>query len=247
MTDYDLSVIAEMREWQHRMQKKPSILNKMAKSVQTKMNNLIPEKVHKAITSAIKQMIRMVLFGSQLTTSKPLTEGSLQLREAIVMEKIRFYKKTAAAEGGVTGAGGILLGLADFPLLLGIKMKLLYHIVATYGFDPSDFKERLFILYIFQLSFSSQEKRNEIFTKLENWEEFSASLPSDIHDFDWRNLQQEYRDYIDLAKMAQLVPVIGAPVGAIANYKLITHLGKTAMNVCRMRWVNKPDNFLRGA
>ena len=59
--------------------------------------------------------------------------------------------------GGITGAGGILLGLADFPLLIGIKMKLLYNITALYGHDVTDYKERVYLLYIFQLAFSSQE------------------------------------------------------------------------------------------
>ena len=70
---------------------------------------------------------------------------------------------------------------------------------------------------------------------MENWDERSKELPADIHQFDWRNFQQEYRDYIDLAKMAQLVPVIGAPVGVLVNYRLIRKLGKTAMNAYRMR------------
>jgi hypothetical protein len=35
--------------------------------------------------------------------------------------------------------------------------------------------------------------------------------------------------------MAQLLPVIGAAVGAIANYNLIAQLGDTAMNCFRMR------------
>ena len=68
-----------------------------------------------------------------------------------------------------------------------------------------------------------------------NWEEKAKSLPEDLNLYDWRHLQQEYRDYIDLAKMAQLIPVIGAPVGAIANYQLIKKLGFTAMNAYRMR------------
>ena len=68
-----------------------------------------------------------------------------------------------------------------------------------------------------------------------DWEERSKALPEDINQFDWRNFQQEYRDYIDLAKMAQLVPVIGAPVGILANYQLISKLGETAMNAYRMR------------
>ena len=68
-----------------------------------------------------------------------------------------------------------------------------------------------------------------------DWETKSKSLPDDINRFEWRTFQQEYRDYIDLAKIAQLVPVIGAPVGVLANYSLIKKLGITAMNAYRMR------------
>ena len=61
------------------------------------------------------------------------------------------------------------------------------------------------------------------------------ALPDYINQFDWRPFQQEYRDYIDLAKMAQLIPGIGAVVGVVVNYKLINQLGQTAMNAYRMR------------
>jgi len=69
-----------------------------------------------------------------------------------------------------------------------------------------------------------------------DWEEKRKSLPEDINEFDWRTFQQEYRDYIDLAKMAQLIPVIGAPVGVLVNHRLLKKLGTTAMNAYRMRW-----------
>jgi hypothetical protein len=71
--------------------------------------------------------------------------------------------------------------------------------------------------------------------KTENRERYSKTLPADIEQFDWRTFQQEYRDYIDLVKMVQLVPVIGAPVGIIANYRLIKKSGVTDVNACRMR------------
>ncbi len=61
------------------------------------------------------------------------------------------------------------------------------------------------------------------------------TLPQDINDFDWRSFQQEYRDHIDLAKMAQLIPGIGAVVGLIVNYRMLRRLGDTAMNAYRMR------------
>ncbi|NDK55377.1 EcsC family protein [Pontibacter sp. BT213] len=92
------------------------------------------------------------------------------------------------------------------------------------------------LLYIFQLAFSSHEHRRDIYQHMTDWETKKQHLPEDINQFDWRSFQQEYRDYIDLAKMAQLIPIMGAPVGAVVNYRLLRKLGQTAMNAYRMRW-----------
>jgi hypothetical protein len=56
-----------------------------------------------------------------------------------------------------------------------------------------------------------------------------------VKELDWRTFQQEYRDYIDLIKLLQMVPGLGAIVGAFANYRLTEHLGETAMNAYRLR------------
>ena len=205
--------------------------------MQTKINSLIPEKVHVGITKVLKQMIRVVLFGAGITTGKSLITAPLETREELVLKKINNYRKTAAIEGGITGAGGILLGLADFPILIGIKIKLLFEIASLYGFDVSDYKERIYILHIFELAYSSHEHRRKVYLKMTDWDEKTKMLPANINDFDWRNFQQEYRDYIDIAKMAQLIPVIGAPVGVVVNYRLIRKLGITAMNAYRMRLI----------
>lgn len=235
MNAYEHVAYKELTAWQKQMLRRPGLLNNLSKKIQTKINTWIPEKVHKAITVTIKQMIRGVLLGAKYTTSEPLQTNSLQVREEAVQKKIDWYRNTAAVEGGITGAGGILLGLADFPILIGLKMKLLFDIASLYGFDVNDYKERVYLLHIFELAFSSDVHRKNIFIKMTDWEEKRKSLPEDINRFDWRNFQQEYRDYIDLAKMAQLVPVIGAPVGVLVNYRLIKKLGITAMNAYRMR------------
>lgn len=232
---YKQHIEAEVMEWKRKMTRKPTLINALSKRMQTKVNSYIPEKVHKAITTAIKQMIRGVLFGANYTTSERPATGSLMEVEEAVLRRINHYKHAAAAEGGITGAGGILLGLADFPLFLSIKLKMLFDIAALYGFPARDYKERVFLLHIFQLAFSSQQHRREVFQQIENWKEQREQLPDDIHQFDWRNFQQEYRDYIDLAKMAQLVPGIGAVVGFVVNYKMTSKLGEYAMNAYRLR------------
>lgn len=232
---YEETVNTEVVKWKRQMLRRPGVFNAVSKAVQDKINNLIPEKIHKGITATIKQMVRGVLFGAHWTTKKKNQYKDILARDLAADEKIKFYRGTAATEGAITGAGGILLGLADFPILLAIKFKLLFEIAAIYGFDTSDYKERLYILHIFQLAFSSAKRRKEVFVGMLDWDEKSKDLPEDINAFNWRVFQQEYRDYIDLAKMAQLVPVIGAPVGAVANYALVKKLGKTAKNAYRMR------------
>lgn len=241
-TAYDDFVLYELKRWQVEMLQSPSFFNHLSKRVQVKMNSYIPDKIHLAITTAIKQMIRAVLFGAEKITKVPAAYNTLQEREALVLSRIDFYKRTAAAEGGVTGAGGFLLGLADFPLLLSLKLKMLFDIAAIYGYTAEDYRERIYMLHIFQLAFSSHEHRKQVYLQMVNWEVQKQQLPEDIHQFDWRSFQQEYRDYIDLAKMAQLIPVIGAPIGAIVNYKLLKKLGVYAMNAYRMRWYDEPHH-----
>lgn len=232
---YELQAQHELKRWQRKMMQKPSIFNRLSKKLQIKINSYIPEKIHKAITEAIKQMVKVVLFGAGITTPKTNITGDLETKESAIKERIKWYKTTAAVEGGATGAGSILLGLADFPILLGIKIKLLFDIAAMYGFDVTDYKERIYILYIMQLAFSSQQERRNVYLKITDWERHAKQLPDDINQYDWRTFQQEYRDYLDLAKMAQLIPVIGAPVGVVVNYRLVKNLGETAMNAYRMR------------
>jgi uncharacterized protein (DUF697 family) len=243
MTAYEEIALHEVNEWKVRMQRKPSFTGQLAKKLQVRINRAIPEKVHAAITAAIKQMTRAVCFGAEYTTPQPLVSGSLEEREMRVRERIRFYRNTAAAEGAITGAGGILLGLADFPLWLTLKMKMLFEIATLYGFDVSGYKERVYLLHIFELTFSSQVHRNKVYQIMEHWEEHARQLPENINEFDWRSFQQEYRDYIDIAKLLQLVPGIGAAVGALVNHRLTDKLGSTAMNAYRLRGTPPPKKI----
>ena len=239
MDAYHQEVYQELMLWKHKMQRKPTLSNRVAKRVQMKLNTLIPERMHLIITTVMEKMIKTVLFGAKYTTPKPREKASFQLREAYVRRIILHYKRTASLEGAITGAGGILMGFADLPAFLTIKMKMLFDIAGMYGYQVKDYRERLFLLYVFQLAFSSQQGRIPVLARLEKWADYMETLPLDENEFDWRTFQQEYRDYIDLAKLAQLLPVIGAAVGAVANWKLVAWLGGTAMQCYRMRYFER--------
>ncbi|WP_066316807.1 EcsC family protein [Bacillus sp. FJAT-29814] len=236
MNEYELKVYDEVQEWKRRITKRSGMMNRLSKKAQAKVNEVIPEKVHEIMTESIKSMVKATLFGSQMTTNRNQAEGlTLEEKDELVRKKISTYQKTAMVEGAGTGAGGILLGLADFPLLLTIKMKFLFDAAAIYGFDTKQYEERLFMLHVFQLAFSSDEIRRNTLVEIENWE----SRKQVLAEMDWRKFQQEYRDYIDFVKMLQLVPGIGAFVGAYANNNLLKNLGETAMNAYRLRILQK--------
>lgn len=241
MNDYELKAYDEIMVWKRKMRKPSNLLNRMSKKVQAKINGYIPDKVMNAITVAIKNMVQACLNGSQWITKKDQAAGlSLEEKDQLLTQKLSNYRKTAVVEGAGTGAGGILLGLADFPLLLSIKMKFLFDAASVYGFDTKDYSERVFILQVFKLAFSSDEVRNETLAVIEHWE----TRKQEFLDLDWEEFQQEYRDYLDFAKMLQLMPGIGAAVGAVVNYNLLDRLGETAKNCYRLRLLSASPKWL---
>lgn len=241
VTSYEEQVRVELQTWRREMLKSPGLVERVAKGVQTRVNRFIPPKVHQALTVAVKGIVQTTLFGVDFLPKKPPQHGlSLQERDRMARECIRLYQKIAAAEGAGTGAGGILLGMADFPALIAIKMRCLFELAHIYGFNTREAAERLYLLYLFQLAFSSQEKRPALYLAVERWEETRNRLvrgSNYLENIDWEQFQQEYRDAIDFRKMLQLVPGIGAVVGAWANYGLLDDLGKTAINGYRLRFV----------
>ena len=228
----------DLAAWRARITKPAGPLGAASRAVQRRINRVIPEKVHVAITAAMEAMTKAILTGADFATASPLPpmgrDATLAEREAKVAAAIQGWKAAAGAEGGVAGAGGFLLAAADFPLLMSFKLKLLFEIAALYGHDGSVLSERLYILHIFELAFSDVEHRVKVLEAMDDWD--ARPHPADLSGFDWRSFQQQYRDHIDLAKLAQLLPVVGAPVGAVVNWRLTAHLGKTAMMAYRMRW-----------
>lgn len=247
-TLYEQQMIKHLKRWEKELLKPPGLLENASKNIQTRINNMIPEKVHDTITATVKGIVQSALFGMEyMPKSEPLTGVSLAISDEKSEQLVSLYKKLAAAEGAGTGAGGILLGLADFPILIGIKMKFLFELAHAYGYSTNDLRERLFILHVFQLAFSSQSKKPVLLRNIKNWNAQMRSLSPEVSykdHVDWQQLQQEYRDTIDFRKMLQLIPGIGAVVGAWANYGLLDELGQVGMNCYRLRRLSEkhPEN-----
>src|SRR4051812_45830315 len=107
--EYDSWARAELAHWRAEMLRPPSALDRAARGVQQRINRIIPEKVHTAVTAVIEQMTRGMLAGADWTTAAPLEDAPLSVRDQRALSTITAYRTTAAVEGGVAGAGGFLL------------------------------------------------------------------------------------------------------------------------------------------
>lgn len=236
----ETTVRAELAAWRAKVLRPPGLWDRATRGTQDRINRIIPERVHAVVTSGVEAMTRGILFGSDLMKAKPVADGTLAAREVRARAAIKLFRNTAGVEGGVAGAGGFVLAAADFPALMAIKVRMLGDVVAAYGWGGGSVRERLFVLHIFHLAFASARRRPEALADLERWMA-GVDQPNAINGYDWRTFQIEYRDHIDLAKLAQLIPVVGAPIGAVVNWRLVDRLGETAMMACRMRWFAESD------
>lgn len=231
MTAYNDLVRRQVRVWKIRMLKDEPAYKKMVKGLQIEINNKIPQRAHDIITRTVKGIIHSTLFGLRFVPSDPPKPGlSLEERDTQAQEMITKYRKIASIEGAGTGAGGLLLGLSDFPALIAIKMQLLFKLAHIYGYNTLKRNERLFLLYIFQLTFTTPNQRKRLFPIIENWNEYKFT------GIDWEQFQKDYRDSMDIRKMLQLIPGVGAAVGAWANYGLLNDLSQSAVNCFRIRY-----------
>ena len=234
---YELVQWRKLQTWQRKMEQPQSKTSRFSKNIQNKINRLIPQKIHDALTTIIRKMVETVLFTSEFVRPPIILSSTLESRETAVARRMEFYRTTAAAEGGITGWGGFLAAMADFPLLLTIKLKFLFDIASMYGYDTNKLSERIYLLYVFQLAFPSPDRKINTLTHLSLWAQFPETLPAGTADFEWYQFQQDYRDYLDLAKLLQMIPGIGAGVGLVVNYKLLGQLYETATMCYRMRWL----------
>ncbi|MCM3781600.1 EcsC family protein [Neobacillus mesonae] len=243
--NYEDKVQRELTNWEQKMFNPPGWLEKTSKTIGNRINHLIPPKVHSIITTTIRSIVRTALFGAEYTPSRPVHRKlELESADQDAKELFTLYQKIAVAEGAGTGAGGIMFSMVDFPALIAIKMKFLFELAHVYGYDTKHFSERVFILKVFQMTFSGPENRVKLLESIKHWHIEKEQWLSDAEyaqTMDWDTFQIEYRDAIDFRKMLQMLPGIGAFAGAWANYTILEELREFSMNAYRIRRLH--DDF----
>jgi hypothetical protein len=235
----------ELAIWEWEITKRQGLGKMLSQHVQMGIHSMTPRKIQDLITGSVKTLIEGVLHGScWITKTRIAPHPTLAESDFLVERAYGSYHKAAVAQGIGIGLGGFIVNLADLPALLTTQVKFLFDCCKLYGFNPDIESERVFILYVFQLAYSSNRRRADILPLIKKWDSYAKDLTPD-----WETLQIEYRNYMDIAKLLQLLPVVGAVAGGTANHNLMRTLKKTAMNAYRLRIISSeqlPSSTRRG-
>ncbi|HZH62487.1 MAG TPA: EcsC family protein [Metabacillus sp.] len=154
----------------------------------------------------------------------------------------------ATIQGATTGVGGIFTLAIDIPVLLGLSLKTLQEIAITYGYDPKDREERIFIVKCLQFSSADivgkQAILNELSSFYKRQEVTNTEMISQLQG--WREVVYTYRDQFGWKKLLQMVPIAGILFGAITNRSMINDLSEVGIMLYRKRRIlEKLDQKLK--
>lgn len=142
MTD-NQQLMQEALQWKMHFLRKDSMFERFSKRVQTKVNERIPEKIHTVVTESVKKMVEATMAGSNIITyKKDTSELSLSEKNELAKKRLLLIRRWRLLRESAPERAAFL-GIADFPLLLSIKMKCLFTLSSIYGFDVKDPQESI--------------------------------------------------------------------------------------------------------
>lgn len=186
--------------------------------------------------------------GLKVDEVRDLRDQPLEKLDEMARKRLDDHAILAAIEGGGTGLGGIVLIAADIPLLLGINLRMIQQIAASYGFVLSGPEFRPLVLSVFNVASSGSRQ-----ARSDSIREISVAAAAFANDLDYkgrvrgsfreqnRHLPREIAKNIIGRKLAQAIPIAGAAVGAGINYWFTSEATKTAFMLCRALYLERKE------
>ncbi len=167
------------------------------------------------------------------TNSKNLRKIDGAARKSIWMNQF-----LTTVEGSALGALGI--GLPDIPLLIGMILKNIYEISLSYGFDYTQEKEKIYILYLICAGVSKGEQQVG-YSKLLD-EMINPKSQVNVEDYSRevviKETAHQLAESMLVAKFIQGLPLIGV-VGGISNFTMMKEISSMAKIKYKQRYLKQ--------
>ncbi len=188
--------------------------------------------------------------GLEVDRVEDLRDQQLEKLDELARSHFTQNAVLAAIEGGGTGLGGVALIAADIPLLFGINLRLIQQISSCYGFTLSGPAYRPLVLSVFNVAATGGRE-----SKSSAVREISVAAAAFANDLEYKGrVRGSFKDQNRHApreivknllgrKIAQLIPIAGAAVGAGVNYWFTTETANAAYMLFRTLYLERKDRL----
>jgi hypothetical protein len=210
------------------------------------LDKLTPPIVHKKLGQLLDELGSYIQTGGQylvneakmlekfsVSSVEQIAHMPLEVMDRVCNELIESRVSFAQYQGATTGVGGLFTLAIDIPALLGLALKTLQEIAITYGYDPKEKKERIFIVKCLQFTSADIVGKKAILEQLTSFSNDQQQVFSQLQG--WREVIMTFRDQFGWKKLFQFVPIVGIIFGAMFNKMFIENITETGKMLYRKR------------
>lgn len=255
---YEQQQINAIKRWQGQSPKITSVLAGMISTPAVKLVDMvIPESViHTALEAACAVGEKLtnpqsVLEQAQVAHIGDLFYANLQLCDELANKTHDRAIAMAAAEGGITGAGGLVGVAVDVPSLMTLALRTIYQTALCYGFELKGEEGRQVVLRVFSLASANTLKEKESallgliaikqMLQQQTWAQIQQvafnSMGKEALVFALKDLAAQLGINLTKRKALNIVPLVGAAIGATVNASFIKDVGWAARRTFQEMWL----------
>lgn len=260
ITDYEKVQVAAIRAWKN---KKPGVVSRGIDFVTYPAIWLIQKTIP---STAIERILNAAnLLANEITDIGDILEDggvckvsdlknkNLELSDEIANRIHNWAIGLAAAEGGVTGTAGIIGLAADIPAIITFALRTIHKVGLCYGYECHSEMDKNFALAILSASgANSMSEKVGAMTTLssikvtiakQTWKKMMSGttttrqLSKEGGMIAAKTLAKQLSINITKRKALQVIPVVGAGIGASVNGWYIKDVGWAARRVFQERWL----------
>lgn len=240
-------------QWE-RDQKKLGILDRFARLPFALLDKITPSFIQKRVGALLDELGYYIQSGGKYLTQQKGILKKLERHSEMPVHTIddikhiplsamdktalsiqKAHANAATVQGATTGVGGIFTLAADIPATLAISLKTLQEMAVSYGYNPENREERVFIIKCLQFTSSDVVGRKAILRELSDYANRGDSKEMASQIQGWREVILSYQEQYSFKKVFRLVPVVGIIFGALSNRSMIEEVSDTGMMLYRKR------------
>ena len=277
LTEREQKVLQEIKEWEQKLyQYEPTDFEMTYHKWLERSLELIPEQVRKDFFAKLDNWLFHLHAGIQgtqlqlearqriLTSARTFADDIEDLSDLknlsidqltyLANHQIAKHKLYSFAQGGLTGAGGLLLLGSDIPTMTIINLRVVQLIAMTYGYEVNTPYEMMTSLKVFHAATIPNSMQHR------GWEGLIDELNGKNNHFFFYEGSEVLTDesWIDLPlkqiikamfimmfrrRLVQGVPLVGMAIGAGMNYQLTRKVTEYANKYYQLRYLKEKEEL----